>query len=134
LDFGFLGRRRHEDKDSEEFSRTIHHAGCLRTHAEQWVRRSPYSQSYMLEYNDLMSAQSTRWVYSRIMFRGVEKSVRQPFIDKVDLNLCWLLSVMERHYGPLPEPAMPRISRDNIPAMFEKLREEAAQLEVEKLA
>jgi hypothetical protein len=40
----------------------------------------------MLEYNDLMSAQSTRWVYSRIMFKGVEKSVRQPFIDKVDLN------------------------------------------------
>ena len=97
------------------------------------MRRSPYSQSYMLEYNDLMSAQSTRWVYSRIMFKGVEKSVRQPFIDKVDLNLCWLLSVMERHYGPLPEPAMPRISQDNIPAMFEKLREEAAQLEVEKL-
>ena len=83
------------------------------------MRRSPYSQSYMLE---------------RIMFKRVEKSVRQPFIDKVDLNLCWLLSVMERHYGPLPEPAMPRISRDNIPAMFEKLREEAAQLEVEKLA
>jgi hypothetical protein len=39
------------------------------------------------------------------MFKGVEKSVRQAFIDKVDLNLCWLLSVMERHYGPLPEPA-----------------------------
>jgi hypothetical protein len=93
-----------------------------------------YSQAYMLEYNDLMSAQNTRWVYSRTMFKGAEKTVRQTFLDKVDLNLCWILSVMEKHYGPLPEPEMPMIPRNDIPAMFEKLRAEAAQLESEKVA
>lgn len=93
-----------------------------------------YSQSYMLEYNDLMSAQNTRWVYSRTMFKGAERTVRQTFLDKVDLNLCWILSVMEKHYGPLPAPVMPMIPRNDIPAMFEKLRAEAAQLESEKVA
>jgi len=86
----------------------------------------PYAQSYMMEYNDLMSAQDTRWVYSRTMFQGKEKAVRQAFLDKVDLNLCWLVSVIEKHYGPLPEPTLSRIPRENIPGMFEQLRREAA--------
>jgi hypothetical protein len=68
------------------------------------------------------------------MFKGAEKTVRQTFLDKVDLNLCWILSVMEKHYGPLPEPVRPMIPRNDIPAMFEKLRAEAAQLESEKVA
>ena len=79
-----------------------------------------------MEYNDLMSAQDTRWIYSRTMFQGKEKAVRQAFLDKVDLNLCWLVSVIEKHYGPLPEPTLSRIPRENIPGMFEQLRREAA--------
>jgi hypothetical protein len=41
---------------------------------------------------------------------------------------------MEKHYGPLPEPVMPMIPRNDIPAMFENSGRRLLNWKSEKVA
>lgn len=57
-----------------------------------------FSQKFFVDYNSSMKQLDVRSVYSKTEGR----SVTETFLAKVELNLAWILSTVQKHYGPLP--------------------------------
>jgi hypothetical protein len=86
---------------------------CLALVRELGCEVPNFSQSFLIDHNPSLALQETRWVYDTRIRRGVERTVTQKFLDTVDLNITWILRVMQKHYGALPPAPLSVIPPDD---------------------
>lgn len=97
---------------------------CLSMMREMGCETPNYPQAFMVDYNQAVALQNTRWVFGKRVFRGVERSVTKKFLEVLDLNLDWLVMILRTYYGPLPNPPLPVIPRNKPDEVRARLVEE----------
>ena len=100
---------------------------CLGLMRELGCEVPDYPQTFMVDYNAGLALQETRWIYGKRSFRGAERAVTRQFLEVVDLNLTWLIMLMQKHYGPLPRPPLMPIPRDKPAEIRARLAAESAE-------
>ena len=84
---------------------------------------------------EAVKTMDTRWIYSVTEHKGRVKALSTDFLIRVDVSLRWILNVLERCCGRLPEPELEPITVNpferpatvkSLEALFEKQRQAEA--------
>jgi hypothetical protein len=97
-------------QDFEALLRVLEHQGA---HVPKIGNRY-FDQADMIPESELMSFQSTRWVFDEREYHGKIKRVSDDFIRRVVLNFVWVRAVIEAHYGYFPEPRLTPLVTDEL--------------------
>jgi hypothetical protein len=65
-----------------------------------------YGTPYQIPLNTTAQSMSSRWIYSETTFKGKPRFMPVDFLLRVDISLTWIRSIIERFYGPLPQPRL----------------------------
>lgn len=93
-------------------------------------------QNEMIPESELMSLQSTRWIWDETVIGGAKKRVSDDFIRRVVTSMTWIRFVLESTFGHFPAPRLPVLTPDPVNREFiiDTLRKEFQQRRSKEVA